>query len=257
MNFIGPTRLMLAVCALLPRTAVTVALRLLGMVAAAAALKGAVVAPAVTVTEAGTVSEVLLLVSVTAEPTAGAGWVRVTVQVLTPLGPRLVGLQDRAETSVGATKVRVVVRKLPFKAAVMVALWFVGKSPALTMKLAKVAPAGTVTDAGIVSSALLSDNVTVAPEDAGSFKPTVQVVEAPEATVPGLQLKDVKLSGTVVTVPPVAVVAIAFPPIEALRAFVTLIVVAADTVTVTTATTPFSMTFVFRPLEVRPVRKQM
>ena len=62
------------------------------MVAAAVALKVAVVAPAATVTDAGTVSEVLLLASVTLDPPVGAVWVRVTVQVLTALCPRLVGL---------------------------------------------------------------------------------------------------------------------------------------------------------------------
>ena len=58
---------------------------MLAMVAAAVALKVAVVAPADTVTEAGTVSRALLLASVTLEPPAGAVWVRVTVQVLTAI----------------------------------------------------------------------------------------------------------------------------------------------------------------------------
>jgi hypothetical protein len=118
----------------------------------------------------------------------------------------LVGLQV-AETSSGATKLKVVVCKVPFKVAVTVALWFVVRVPAVAMKVAEEAPARTFADAGIVSRALLSDSVTVAPEDAAWFKLTVQVEDAPEATVPGLQLKDVKLSGaTVVIVPPVAVV---------------------------------------------------
>ena len=56
-----------------------------GMEAAAVALNVAVVAPAVTVTDAGTVSEVLLLASVTLDPPATAAWVSVTVQVLTAL----------------------------------------------------------------------------------------------------------------------------------------------------------------------------
>jgi hypothetical protein len=75
------------------------------------------------------------------------------------------------------------------------------------MKLAELAPTATVTDAGIVSRALLSDSVTVVLEEAAAFKVTVQVVDAPEVTVPGLQLKDAKLGGTtMVIVPPVAVV---------------------------------------------------
>jgi hypothetical protein len=55
------------------------------MVAAAVALKFAVVAPAATVTDTGTVSRLLLLASVTAEPPVEAAWVRVTVQALTAL----------------------------------------------------------------------------------------------------------------------------------------------------------------------------
>jgi hypothetical protein len=52
---------------------------------AAVALKFAVVAPAATVTEAGTVSDALLLESVTADPPVGAICVRVIVQALTAL----------------------------------------------------------------------------------------------------------------------------------------------------------------------------
>ena len=71
---------------------------MLAMEAAAVALKGPVVAPAATVTEAGTVSEVSLLASVTLDPLVGAVWVSVTVHVLTALCPRLVGLQATPET---------------------------------------------------------------------------------------------------------------------------------------------------------------
>jgi hypothetical protein len=63
------------------------------------ALKVADMAAAATVTEAGTVSVALVLVRATAAPPVGAGWVRVTVQVLEALGPRLVGLQASEETS--------------------------------------------------------------------------------------------------------------------------------------------------------------
>jgi len=69
-----------------------VALWLLAMLAPAVALKVALVAPAVTVTEGGTVSEVLLLAIVTNEPPAGAGVFRVTAQLAVALGFRLTGL---------------------------------------------------------------------------------------------------------------------------------------------------------------------
>jgi hypothetical protein len=67
------------------------------MVAAAVAVKVAVVAVAFTATEAGTVNWLLSLPSVTVDPPAGAGWVSVTVQLPAAPGPRLVGLQTTEE----------------------------------------------------------------------------------------------------------------------------------------------------------------
>jgi hypothetical protein len=63
------------------------------MEAAAVALNVAVVAPAATVTVAGTVSTVLLLESVTLAPPDGADALRLTVQVVAALALRLPGLQ--------------------------------------------------------------------------------------------------------------------------------------------------------------------
>ena len=80
-------------------------------IAAVVALKVADMAAAATVTEAGAVSVALVLVKVTAAPPVGAGWVRVTVQVLAELGPRLVGLQVSEETST-ATKLTVALAEL-------------------------------------------------------------------------------------------------------------------------------------------------
>ena len=95
---------------------------MLAMVAAAVALKVAVVDPAATVTEAGTESEALLLARVIAEPPVGAVWERVTVHVLTALWPRLVGLQARVETRTGASRLMVAVCELLPRDAVTVAL---------------------------------------------------------------------------------------------------------------------------------------
>jgi hypothetical protein len=95
---------------------------LLAIEAAAVALKVAVVAPADTVTDAGMVSEVLLLASVTLDPPAGAAWVSVAVHMLTALCPRLVGLQARVETSTEASRLMVVVCELLPRVAVTVAL---------------------------------------------------------------------------------------------------------------------------------------
>jgi hypothetical protein len=64
----------------------------------AVALKFAVAAPAAKVIDAGTVTEVLSLASVTVAPPAGAACVRLTVQLLTPPWPRTPGLQFTPET---------------------------------------------------------------------------------------------------------------------------------------------------------------
>jgi hypothetical protein len=95
---------------------------LLAIEAAAVALKVAVVAPAATVTDVGTVSEALLVARFTPDPPVGAVWVRVTVQVLTALCPRLVGLQATPETSTGASRLIVAVCELRPSVPVTVAL---------------------------------------------------------------------------------------------------------------------------------------
>jgi hypothetical protein len=71
------------------------------------ALKVAEVAAAATVTDVGTVSVELVFVSVTLAPPVGAGWVKVTVQVVKELGPTLVGEQASEETRTDAVTVRV------------------------------------------------------------------------------------------------------------------------------------------------------
>ena len=137
---------------------------MLAIEAAAVALKVAVVAPAPTVTEAGTVSEALLLASVTLDPPVGAVCVSVTVQVLTALCPRLVGLQATLETSTGAKRLIVAVCELVPSVAVTVALWLLAiVAAAVALKVAVVAPAATVTEAGTVSDALLLASVTLDP----------------------------------------------------------------------------------------------
>jgi hypothetical protein len=69
------------------------------MEAAAPAVNVAVVAPANTVNDAGTVNSALLLATVTVDPPVGAVCVRVTVQVLVALWPRLAGLHVTPDTA--------------------------------------------------------------------------------------------------------------------------------------------------------------
>src|SRR5580698_5713978 len=80
-----------------PKVAVTVAFELPARVAAAVALNVALFAPAATVTDAGTLSELLLLDNATTVPPVGAFPVRLTVQVLTPPGPSRPGTQATLE----------------------------------------------------------------------------------------------------------------------------------------------------------------
>jgi hypothetical protein len=76
------------------------------------ALKVAVVAPAATLTEVGVVSTVLLSERATLAPPVGAALVKVTVQVLEALGPRLLGVQAKADTSTGATRLTIALAEL-------------------------------------------------------------------------------------------------------------------------------------------------
>ena len=75
--------------------------------------KVAEVAVAATVTDAGTVRVELVFDKATLAPPLGAGWVKLTVQMLEELDPRLVGLQEREETSTGATRLTLVLAVLP------------------------------------------------------------------------------------------------------------------------------------------------
>ncbi len=77
------------------------------LTAVVVALKLAVVAPAATVADAGRVNSALLLESATRAPPAGAGLVRVTVQVLVAFGPKLAGAHVNNDTSAAGAMVRV------------------------------------------------------------------------------------------------------------------------------------------------------
>jgi hypothetical protein len=88
-----------------------VALELL-LTAAVVTVKFADVAAAATATEGATVRVALEFESVTLAPPAGAGWVRVTVQVLEALAPTLAGLQASDETSTDAARFRAALAEL-------------------------------------------------------------------------------------------------------------------------------------------------
>ena len=99
----------------------TVAVRLLLNVVVLA-LKLPVVAPAATLTEAGTVKAAWLLLKDTVAPPAGAGLESVTVHELVAFGPRLVGLHASEDTSTGTTRLMLAVLEVLFNVAVTIAL---------------------------------------------------------------------------------------------------------------------------------------
>ena len=86
-----------------------------------------------------------------------------TVQVVDAPEFTLVGLQARAETSMGAARLKVVLWEARFRVAVMVADWVVVIVPTVAVKVVEALLAGTVTDAGTVSAVLLLESATALP----------------------------------------------------------------------------------------------
>jgi hypothetical protein len=87
----------------------------------------------------------------------------VTVQVVDAPELTLLELQPRAETSMGAARLKVVLWEARFRVAVMVADWVVVIVPTVAVKVVEVLLAGTVTDAGTVSAVLLLESATALP----------------------------------------------------------------------------------------------
>jgi hypothetical protein len=131
--------------------------------------------------------------------------------------------------------------------------------PAVTWKETDVDPAGTVADAGVASSELLSDNATVCPPvGAPALRVAVHVAEAPLLRPDGAHTSEVS-AAAVPTVPPVPA-APAVPPVAnteinvPARDAATLLLnpmATAETLAAvdrfTVATTPFEMIFELIP----------
>ena len=111
----------------------------------------AVLAPSAIVTEAGTLAEDWLLVSVTAIPPEGAIELIVTVPV-DPLPPAtLVGLRVKA-VSLGLLIVSAALSDAAPSVAVTCAVFEEATGVVVTVNVAEVAPTGTVTVAGTVAT---------------------------------------------------------------------------------------------------------
>jgi hypothetical protein len=250
------TRLRVAVLLTPFRAAVTIADWSVVTVPAAA-LNVPVVAPAAIDTEAGTVRELLFLVSATDE-VAVAAFVSVTVQLAAAPLPMVRGAHDSADNCGAVLSVTDAVFVTPAAVAVIVTVWSAGTLAAVAEKLAVAAPAGTVTLAGTVMLVALVESATAAPPaGAGPLSDTLQDAAPGALRVAGEQ---VTLDNVVVTdveppiviAPPDAVVAIPVPALVA--AYVRLIwrevvgAVVADAIwNVRVATTPAAIVFVFNP----------
>jgi hypothetical protein len=158
----------------------------------------ALVLPAGTVTDAGTVAAALLLPRDITIPPTGAGPLRVTVPV-EPLPPStLVGLRLN-ELKAGGFTVNVAVRVVEPKTAVIVTPVEAATGIVVTVKVAVVFPADTVTDEGTVAAALLLlSEISAPPAGAAPFSVTVPVELTPPATLVGLKLSEVKTAGVTV-----------------------------------------------------------
>jgi len=158
-------------------------------------VNAALVEPATTVTLAGTVATlVLLLESVTTAPPEGAGPLRVTVPCDDTPPVTLVGLRA-SDDSVPAPAepgftVSVAKRPVP-KPALMLTDVTTVTADVLIGNVALVAPAATATSSGTLAAGLLLDSATTAPPvGAGLLKVTVPVAPAPAVTLVGLRVSE-------------------------------------------------------------------
>ena len=117
----GAINVMELVLDTLPRVAVMTAVWL-DDTALAVAVKLAVVAPAGTVTEAGTARAELLSERLTVVPPLGAACDKVTVQLIFPGGVNEVGVHVRLVSAATPVRFSVVLLEPPFSVAVMVAV---------------------------------------------------------------------------------------------------------------------------------------
>ena len=152
-------------------------------------VKVALVAPAATLTLAGTLAAAALLESETTAPPVGAALANVTVPVEEAPAVTLVGLSESVErvAAGGGVTVNTAVRVTPSKTAEIVAAVEAVTALVATAKVALVAPAATVMLTGTVAAVELSESVTTAPPlGAALVNITVPVEEAGPTTLFGL-----------------------------------------------------------------------
>jgi hypothetical protein len=164
------------------------------------AVKLAVVEPAATVTDVGTVTALSLLERLTVRPLLGAAAFNATVQESVPapvIDPLAQLNADRLTVAAGAgaPSCRAKVSETPLALAVRVAVCAVLTEETVAVKPAVVEPAATVTVAGTVTALSLLERLTLKPPlGAAAFSATVQEsVPAPEID-PLAQLNEDRLA---------------------------------------------------------------
>ena len=151
-------------------------------------------ADANTVTEDGTVSN-LLLSKIATERLAAVAELSVTVHV--PLVPEesVVGAHTSDVSVTGGVRLSDAVFATPFNVAVTRAVCALAIVPAAALKVPLAAPAGMVTEVGTVKLVLSSAMETrVPPTGAAALRVTVQVAEAPDDKEAGLQANPLMLT---------------------------------------------------------------
>ena len=221
----------------------------------AVAVNVAVLLPAATVTEAGTVSAVLVSEMETDKPPAGAALFNPRVQMVEAPEDTVAGEQLSVEGTAGAMRLKEALAVVLLKVAVSPAVLLVDTVDTDAVKLAVEAPDATVTEAGIVMKALLSDRDTMAPPvGAGAFRVTVQAELPAPVNEEGVQASEDSPTGTTtgtVTTPPVAAVVMLAP--AAVDALAPVIVIGLlglaleDSVRFTMAASPSAMVVVLNP----------
>jgi hypothetical protein len=161
-------------------------------------VKVALVLPANTVTDTGTLAAVLLLLSVTMDPPIGAGLFKATspVELAPPI--KLVGLRLNMLRA-GGFKVNVAVIVAPPQLAVIVTDTLAVTAHVVIVKVAAFVPAATVTDAGTVAAVLLLLSKTVDPSrGARPLSVTVPAELLAPVTLVGLRLNVLSVGGPIV-----------------------------------------------------------
>jgi hypothetical protein len=174
------------------------------------------------------------------------GFDKETVQVVLALGNRVAAAHCSEEIVGRVARVSVAVWDEPFRLAVRVAVRSAVKAVAVARNVPVTEPQGIVSEVGTMRSAELEFRPTVPPPD--PLRITVQVLEALGAEVPGMHVMElIKL--TILTVPPVPVMATASPVSEAPKLLLMVIgtTLLPDRVTDRTAITPSEMILEFNP----------